>query len=171
MHYKNCSIHFVWGISLKTQFFNSNILIPKERLMFSASLRCSVHLSKTEASYSFLVCFCLDNGLGFPALPTCFWKCYSSGKYFDKKLILGMHLMFILIKKVMMIKEVTENTLSTWIISMKFSLLATKLHTQFSILRENKLEYWDMVYGSTEVVELYDSWNLSVFCDWDPVRT
>lgn len=73
--------------------------------------------------------------------------------------------MFILIKKVMMIEEVTENTLSTWIISVKFSLLATKLHAQFSILRENKLEYWDMLYGSTEVVELYDSWNLSVFCD------
>lgn len=27
-----------------------------------------------------------------------------------------------------------------------------------------------MLYGSVEVVELYDSWNLSVFCDWDPVR-
>lgn len=144
MHFKNCSINFVWGISLKKQFSNSNILIPKERLMFSASLKCSVHLSKTGASYSFLVCFCLDNRLGFPALPTCFSKCYSSGKYWDKKLIVGKHLMFILIKK--------NN--DDWRGSWKYfihlnniheiiSMLATKLRAQSSILKENILEYWD----------------------------
>lgn len=127
MHCKNCSINFVWGISLKKQFSNSNILIPKERLMFSASLKCSVHLSKTGASYSFLVCFCLDNRLGFPALPTCFSKCYSSGKYWDKKLIVGKHLMFILIKK--------NN--DDWRGSWKYFIHLNNIHEIISMLTKN----------------------------------